>query len=92
MLTVAEREDVEQRTAWKRRIVSAILNREHDDETLAAMLIAALNQGHSEGLQDAAHICEQIGVQYPGASIVGRTATVLARSIRELDKLNLKTE
>lgn len=82
-------DEMDQHIAWRMRLATAIVHREFDDETLLTMLHAGLHQAHSEGLNDAAHICETVAVQRPQARHV---ASVLAKAIRELDKLNRKGE
>ena len=64
-----------------------ILARKFDDETLAEMLEAGLCQAYSEGLRDAADICQSVAdaVQDPAKR---HAARVLANSIRDLDQRN----
>ena len=82
-------DEADHHIAWRMRLATAIVYREFDDETLLVMLHAGLHQAHSEGLNDAAHICETVAVQRPQAQHV---ASVLAKAIRELDELNRKGE
>lgn len=79
-------DEFEQRCAWKQRLVRALLERKHDDETLAHMLEAGLNQAHAEGLRDAAYICDKVAEAHPKR--VGPVAMVLARQMRRLEQLN----
>lgn len=70
---------------WRMRLIEAILNRYHDDETLVAMLEAGLNQAHSEGLISGALLCEDIaGLRIASAP----TFLYAAKCIRDLDALN----
>lgn len=80
-------EEVAQRVGWRSRLIADVILRKFDDETLADMLEAGLRQAHSEGLLDAADICQSVAnaIQDPGKA---RAAFVLASSIRELDVRN----
>jgi hypothetical protein len=61
-----ESPDHEQREAWRRRIVEAVVSRSFDDETLAEMLMAGFDEAHAEGLLDAAEICGDVADGSPG--------------------------
>lgn len=78
---------VMQAAEWKARLVAAVIHRDFDDETLAEMLFAGFNQAHSEGLSDAAAICQGVADVVPHAAKVAGT---LAARIRDLDRLNRK--
>lgn len=78
-------DEVAQKAAWRVRLVIAIIERKFDDETLVQMLNAGLAQAHSEGLQDAATICDRIAAARPTAA---KVATILAAAIRILDRMN----
>lgn len=71
---------------WRMRIISAIVRREFDDESLVEMLIAGFHQAHSEGLHDAAHICREVAKKESARFVASR----LERAILELDSLNKK--
>ena len=80
-------DEVAQKAEWRTRLIVDIIQRKFDDETLADMLEAGLRQAHSEGLRDAADICQSVAnaVQDPGKA---RAAFILASSIRDLDVRN----
>lgn len=78
-------DEVQQRQAWRRRLVEAVMERKFDDEVLVTMLCAGLDQAHTEGLSDAAEICRKVADGVPSAR---RVAGVLKRSIQELIALN----
>jgi hypothetical protein len=81
-------DEVQQKAEWRARAISGIVLKAHDDETLVEMLEACLNQAHSEGLADAAYICDKVAADPGIEPVKRRTAKVLAGSIRNLDKLN----
>jgi hypothetical protein len=81
-------DEIQQKAEWRARAISDIVLKAHDDETLVEMLEACLNQAHSEGLGDAAYICDKVADDPGIEPVKRRTAKVLARSIRDLDKLN----
>lgn len=78
-------DDATQRAEWRIRLVRALVNREHDTETLLAMLEAGLDKAHSEGLQDAAFICQRIA---DSAAPARSVATAVAAAIQDLDRRN----
>lgn len=78
-------DEITQKAEWRGRLFRALLRREHDDETLLAMLEAGLDQAHSDGLQDAADVCQGVA---DAKSDSKRVASVLANAIRELDRRN----
>lgn len=80
-------DEVEQRQAWRQRLIEAVLKREFDDEVLVAMLCAGLDQAHSEGLADAADICRKVAESSPASR---RVAVVLERAMINLIKLNAR--
>lgn len=80
-------EEVQQQAEWRSRLMADVLSNMHDEETRVAILIAGLDQAHSEGLMDAAWICDQIAAR--GPSTTRRTADILAKAIRDLDRKNM---
>lgn len=78
-------EEVEQKAEWRARLMGAIIRRDFDDDTLAHMLEAGLNQAHSEGLQDAADICDAIIEARPHTKPM---FSIIANAIRGLDERN----
>jgi hypothetical protein len=78
--------DVMQKAEWRVRLVRAVLFREHDDDTLLAMLDAGLDMAHSEGLLDAVEVCQGVADQSDGDQ--KRVASVLANALRKLDAKN----
>jgi len=83
-------DDLMQKAEWRSRLVVDILARKFDDETLAEMIEAGLCQAHSEGLLEAAEVCQSVAdaVRDPAKK---HAASVLASSIRELDARNKVT-
>lgn len=81
-------DETQQKAEWRARAISDIVLKAHDNETLVEMLEACLNQAHSEGLGDAAYICDKVADDPEIEPVKRRTAKVLAGSIRDLDKLN----
>lgn len=78
-------DEFQQRAEWRERLIEAVICRSADDETLVDMLMAAFDQSHSDGLQDAAAVCDHAGKNNGEA---GRAARTLAGLIRELDRMN----
>jgi hypothetical protein len=83
-------DELMQKAEWRARLIVDIIARKFDDETLAEMLEAGLCQAHSEGLRDAADICQAVAgaVADPAKR---HAARVLASSIRDLDTRNKAT-
>ena len=81
--------EVQQKAEWRTRLIVAIIERRFDDETLADMLEAGLDQANSDGLLDAAALCHRVAdlVSDPNRRHV---ASTLAKSIMELDRMNRK--
>lgn len=84
-------DDMMQKAEWRARLVVDIIARKFDDETLAEMLEAGLCQAHSEGLMDAAYICDKVAEQAvkPASRYA---AEVLGNGIRALDIKNKGTQ
>lgn len=80
-------EDTQQRIEWQTRLLTAIIGRKFDEETLMHMLIAGLRRAHAEGLQDARYVCEKVA-----EGTGNKIAAHLAKSISDLEKLNAKEE
>jgi hypothetical protein len=78
--------EVMQKAEWRVRLVRAVLFREHDSETLLAMLDAGLDMAHSEGLLDAVEVCQGVADQSDGEQ--RRVALVLADGLRKLNAKN----
>jgi hypothetical protein len=78
-----------QKAEWRARLIEDVIHRRFDDETLAVMIEAGLSQAYSEGLLDAAEICESVArsVSEPPKR---QTASVLGRCLRQLNDLNRK--
>lgn len=74
-------DEIQQKAEWRTRLISAILNREHDNETLCTMLEAGLHQAHSEGVGDAVYVIDQVAMQRPDHADV---LTILSTSLRRL--------
>lgn len=91
-MTGAEKlnEEVQQKAEWRSRLMADVLSNMHDDETRAALLEAGLNQSHSEGVEDAATICDGIVHQSKSAE-VRRVAGTIAKALREYDAWNRTT-
>ena len=81
------RDEIQQKFEWRARLVVDLLSRKFEISTLAIMLEAGLRQAHSEGLLDAADVCETVSLSAENAD-KRRAAKVLAESIRELDRRN----
>jgi len=71
-------EEAQQRTAWRRRLVEAVPERQFDNEVLVTMLMAGFDQAHAEGLLDAAEVCKEVAA---GSAPARRIATTLERSL-----------
>lgn len=81
-------DELTRKAEWRARLISDIIGRRFDDATLEAMLEAGLHQAHSEGLEDAASVCDGVAAA-PGISPERlRVVAVMARSIRQLDRMN----
>jgi hypothetical protein len=78
-------EDTAHRTEWKQRIVAAVVERRFDDETLGHLIAAGFDQAHSDGLADAAYICDRVAEARPHTRTV---LAVIANAIRDLDARN----
>jgi hypothetical protein len=74
-----------QQLEWRARLVRAVIERKHGDETLVTMLFAGFDQAQSDGLRDAAWLCQRVAEACPESA---RVATVLAENILRLDKMN----
>lgn len=85
-LTGADADEVDQKTDWRSRLVQAVLAREFEDETLVLMLEAGLQEAHSEGVLDAASICERVAEADSPARTV---ALVLAKALRKYNDRNV---
>ena len=79
-----------QRSEWRCRILAAVINGTFDAETIADLLDAGWAQAHTEGLQDASGICQDVAnaVHHP---VQRRTAQKLADACLELIALNQAT-
>lgn len=80
-------EETMQKVEWRVRLVVDLIARQHDDATLEAMLNAGLEQAYSEGLQEAASVCQAVA-DGPVQAATKHVASTLAASIRELDRRN----
>lgn len=81
------REEALQKAEWRARIMLAVANQAFDTETLLQMLDAGWEQAHSEGLMDAAYICQKIADSMSDARGI-KVAGTLAESCRKLDARN----
>lgn len=80
-------DEVTQKVEWRNRVMAAVLRRQFDDETLFEMLDAGWEQAHSEGVLDAAHICQRVaeGAEDSRGKYVAQT---LANACLEYDARN----
>lgn len=85
-MDAAEMAETQQQAEWRARLLVDLMGRRFDDATLVAMLRAGLDEAHSEGLRDAAEICQKVADADPKRW--GPVASVLARQIRALIKMN----
>jgi hypothetical protein len=81
-------EDMRQKAEWRARLTVAIASRKHDDATLVAMLHAGFEEAFSEGMQEAASLCDLLCEGGSINSQRGHTLRVTAKAIRELDAKN----
>lgn len=86
-MDAAAMEDCTQRAEWRTRILVAVATGSFDTETLIAMLDAGWDQAHSEGLKDAAEICDGVAASLDDPPRK-KVATTLADACRELDARN----
>lgn len=80
-------EEVQQKSDWRARLMADVLSNTHDEETRAELLIAGLEQAHTEGVEDATFICDGIAHQ----SVEPRTikvATTIAKALRDYNARN----
>ena len=80
-------DEIRQKAEWRARWCSDILSHKFDDETLSEMLIAGLDKAHSEGVLDAAEICQRIA-DGDANERWRNVASIIARSLRDLDRRN----
>jgi hypothetical protein len=83
-------EEVQQKSDWRARLMADVLSNMHDEETRAELLIAGLDQAHSEGVEDAAFICDGIAHQ-AAEPRTRKVATTIAKALREYDARNKST-
>lgn len=84
-------DEIQQKSEWRTRLVVDVLSRKFDIQILAEMLEAGLRQTHSEGLIDAALVCDDVATMIDSGP-KRHTAEVLGRAIRELDRKNKEIE
>ena len=58
---------MDQKGAWRQRIIEAVVDRKFDDETLVTMILAGFDQAHEEGLPEAADVCRGVADGAPAA-------------------------
>lgn len=85
----SDQDDCEQRAEWKTRLFDAVIGRAFDDETLAAMISAGLDQAYEEGVSDAADVCGACAKEAP--AFQRRVLLVLEKALRQLILLNRNT-
>src|SRR5262245_40202562 len=86
VMTIAT-DEITQKVDWRMRVSRAVLERQFDQETLLALLDAGWEQAHSEGVTDAAHICQRIADQAPSPRD-RQIAQLLADSCTAYDQKN----
>ena len=86
-----EKDEVQQKVEWRGRLAEALILRKFDNETMLEMLSAGFHQAHSEGLQDAAHICRQVADATQLSANARQTASVLLEAMLDLDRRNALT-
>lgn len=80
-------DEIIQKVEWRTRVLKAVLEQAFDKETLSDMLDAGWQQAHSEGVLDAAHICQNVAAG--AADTRGRyVAQTLADSCKKYDAMN----
>lgn len=80
-------EEVQQKSEWRARLMADVLSNMHDEEIRSELLIAGLDQAHSEGVEDAATICDGVAHQTKDPT-TRRIATTLAKALRDYDRRN----
>lgn len=90
-MNAKSQDEIQQKFEWRARLVVDVLSRKFDIQILAEMLEAGLRQAHSEGLIDAALICDHVA-EMTDRGPKRHTAEVLGRCIRELDRKNKEVE
>jgi hypothetical protein len=84
---MASDEQIKQRAEWRSRLMKAVIGRQHDPATLVDMFAAGLQQAYSEGVLDAADMCDTIAKRTTNERD-RYVAGVLAQSMRDYTTLN----
>lgn len=87
LIAMATTDEIQQKAEWRSRLMADVLSSAHDDETRCELLEAGLHQAHSEGVEDAAEICDGIARQTSSPQIRA-VAETIAKALREYDNRN----
>lgn len=79
-----------QRAEWRHRLLMAIASGKFDAEVIVELLNAGWAQAHTEGLQDASDICQDVA-NAMGNPVQKHVAQRLANACLELVALNKAT-
>lgn len=80
-------DELRQKAEWRARLIEDVIRRRFDDATLESMIEAGLSQAYSEGILDAAEMCQSVAHNVSEAP-KKQTAAVLARCLRQLNDMN----
>lgn len=83
-------DETQQKAEWRGRLMADVLSNMHDEDTRAELLEAGLHQAHSEGVEDAAVICDRIA-HHAESREARKVAYIIAKALRDYDARNKAT-